>query len=336
MLNELSHGEKVVDVSTVWRSKRRKARIYNVIQFSSHSYQLPKNNALSGLCNGMIEAWILQGKPRAAILFVIENVTYNICDQVSEPPQLALVRRLNVFFPFSIAFPRVLHPRESPGNKSAAQNAHPDPPAGQAGAEQRASDVSATGSCLSVYFRRNLNWNLYPQRWHWSVGRLLPRRLRARSLSDRKGVGSPLDGREVAGNQEPFDQLPLGRDEESSASARQAGSAGPLHHGRRQNQNGFGHLHWALRDGQQHRRRPESVRNGAHRPVAVSDSALASRCSTEQALMSDFRHSRFVLKPQREGGGNNVYGHDIPDALSVMNRPTKELIAEINISLSFK
>lgn len=28
-------------------------------------------------------------------------------------------------------------------------------------------------------------------------------------------------------------------------------------------------------------------------------------------------HRRYVLKPQREGGGNNVYGHDIPDALSV-------------------
>lgn len=30
-----------------------------------------------------------------------------------------------------------------------------------------------------------------------------------------------------------------------------------------------------------------------------------------------FFFCRFVLKPQREGGGNNVYGHDIPDALSV-------------------
>jgi len=27
---------------------------------------------------------------------------------------------------------------------------------------------------------------------------------------------------------------------------------------------------------------------------------------------------RFVLKPQREGGGNNVYGVDIPEALRVI------------------
>lgn len=31
----------------------------------------------------MIEAWRMQAKPQAAILFVIEDVTYNICDQVS-------------------------------------------------------------------------------------------------------------------------------------------------------------------------------------------------------------------------------------------------------------
>lgn len=42
---------------------------------------MPENRALSGLCQGMIEAWKLQGNEKAAILFVIEDVTYNICDQ---------------------------------------------------------------------------------------------------------------------------------------------------------------------------------------------------------------------------------------------------------------
>lgn len=45
--------------------------------------QLPENSALSGLCGGLIDAWKLQNKPEAAILFVIEEVSYNICDQVS-------------------------------------------------------------------------------------------------------------------------------------------------------------------------------------------------------------------------------------------------------------
>lgn len=42
---------------------------------------LPENKALSGLCNGMIRAWELYGSSKAVILFVIENVSYNICDQ---------------------------------------------------------------------------------------------------------------------------------------------------------------------------------------------------------------------------------------------------------------
>ncbi|XP_046386680.1 glutathione synthetase-like isoform X2 [Ischnura elegans] len=42
---------------------------------------LPENNALQGLCGGMIEAWKLYGKPESVILFVVEDITYNICDQ---------------------------------------------------------------------------------------------------------------------------------------------------------------------------------------------------------------------------------------------------------------
>ncbi|XP_071448498.1 glutathione synthetase-like isoform X2 [Hetaerina americana] len=42
---------------------------------------LPENNALQGLCGGMIEAWKLYGKPESVILFVVEDVSYNICDQ---------------------------------------------------------------------------------------------------------------------------------------------------------------------------------------------------------------------------------------------------------------
>lgn len=43
--------------------------------------QLPENKALQGLCGGMIEAWKIYGKPEAVILFVVEDVSYNICDQ---------------------------------------------------------------------------------------------------------------------------------------------------------------------------------------------------------------------------------------------------------------
>ncbi|XP_073993314.1 glutathione synthetase-like isoform X3 [Rhodnius prolixus] len=43
--------------------------------------QLPENNALSGYCEGMLEAWRIFNVPDACILFVVEDVTYNICDQ---------------------------------------------------------------------------------------------------------------------------------------------------------------------------------------------------------------------------------------------------------------
>ncbi|CAH0551185.1 unnamed protein product [Brassicogethes aeneus] len=42
---------------------------------------LPDNNALQGLCQGLIDAWKIYGKLEAVILFVVEDITYNICDQ---------------------------------------------------------------------------------------------------------------------------------------------------------------------------------------------------------------------------------------------------------------
>ncbi|PNF30928.1 hypothetical protein B7P43_G03201 [Cryptotermes secundus] len=55
VLQELGHGDKIKNV--------------------------PVNTALEGLCGGMLEAWKIYGDPNAVILFVIENITYNICDQ---------------------------------------------------------------------------------------------------------------------------------------------------------------------------------------------------------------------------------------------------------------
>lgn len=43
---------------------------------------MPENKALSGICDGMITAWKIYNNPKAVIMFVIEDVSYNICDQV--------------------------------------------------------------------------------------------------------------------------------------------------------------------------------------------------------------------------------------------------------------
>ncbi|XP_057340725.1 glutathione synthetase-like [Microplitis mediator] len=42
---------------------------------------LPENNAIEGLCDGMLEAWGMYNDPRAIILFVVEEFSTNICDQ---------------------------------------------------------------------------------------------------------------------------------------------------------------------------------------------------------------------------------------------------------------
>ncbi|XP_076181057.1 glutathione synthetase-like [Ptiloglossa arizonensis] len=42
---------------------------------------LPENNALQIICSSIIEAWNIYGNQQAVILFVIEDITYNICDQ---------------------------------------------------------------------------------------------------------------------------------------------------------------------------------------------------------------------------------------------------------------
>ncbi|XP_049833687.1 glutathione synthetase-like isoform X2 [Schistocerca gregaria] len=42
---------------------------------------LPPNSALAGLCGGMIKAWKIYDNPKAVIMIVVEDVTYNICDQ---------------------------------------------------------------------------------------------------------------------------------------------------------------------------------------------------------------------------------------------------------------
>lgn len=62
--------------------------------FDYYMFQLPENKALEGLCSGMLEAWKIYGKQEAVILFIVEDVTYNICDQRFHEFE---IRRLNPY-----------------------------------------------------------------------------------------------------------------------------------------------------------------------------------------------------------------------------------------------
>ncbi|XP_059485491.1 glutathione synthetase-like isoform X2 [Neocloeon triangulifer] len=61
---------------------------------------LPENKALQGLCGGMLEAWKIYKNNKAVIMFIVEDVTYNICDQRfhefelrSQNPNVPVIRR---------------------------------------------------------------------------------------------------------------------------------------------------------------------------------------------------------------------------------------------------
>ena len=43
--------------------------------------KIPENHALEVLAGGLLEAWRIYNKPKSVIMFLVEDVTYNICDQ---------------------------------------------------------------------------------------------------------------------------------------------------------------------------------------------------------------------------------------------------------------
>ncbi|XP_076249666.1 glutathione synthetase isoform X2 [Calliopsis andreniformis] len=55
ILSELNHGDKIQNI--------------------------PENNPITGLSKGLVYAWELYDDKEAVILFVVESITYNICDQ---------------------------------------------------------------------------------------------------------------------------------------------------------------------------------------------------------------------------------------------------------------
>ncbi|KAL1400533.1 hypothetical protein pipiens_007348 [Culex pipiens pipiens] len=210
---------------------------------------LPENRALSGLCDAMVEAWKIQDRPKAVILFVIEDVTYNICDQ-----------RFHEFYiretyPFVQVIRRTLTQIFNGGKLG------PD------------GELLIDGQEVTViYFRAGYEPGHYYGPNEWSA-RLLMERSKAIKcpsiqyhLAGTKKVQQALakpgilkrfiaDDHKIDTIKEIFTGLyPLDKNEEGD----------------------------------------EAVRRALENP------------------------ERYVLKPQREGGGNNVYGEDIPGALEKM------------------
>ncbi|XP_031628682.1 glutathione synthetase-like isoform X2 [Contarinia nasturtii] len=212
---------------------------------------LPQNNALAGLCEGMIEAWNLKGNPNAAILFIIEDVTYNICDQ-----------RFHEFYI------RKMHPEIKVIRKTLTE-VHQFGSLGPNN-ELKINDVEVT----VVYFRAGYEPGHYPSQNEWD----------ARYVIEKStAIKCPSISYHLAGTKKVQQAL-----------------AKP------------GILKRFITDDIKIKQITD-IFTGLY----AMDSNTDEGQTALRMVLTD--PAKYVLKPQREGGGNNVYGHDIPNALQKMS-----------------
>ncbi|XP_014278447.1 glutathione synthetase isoform X2 [Halyomorpha halys] len=85
----VNNGIKQVEMNTIASgfghlgpsSNKLHRYVVKQLRMDKHLNHIPVNIALSKLCEGLIEAWRHYNVESAVILFVVEEVTFNICDQ---------------------------------------------------------------------------------------------------------------------------------------------------------------------------------------------------------------------------------------------------------------
>ncbi|KAJ2940815.1 hypothetical protein O0L34_g10064 [Tuta absoluta] len=220
---------------------------------------MPENHALSGLCSGIIEAYDLYAVRNAVVLFVIEEVSYNICDQrfhefeiFEKRPDIQIFRKtLNQ-----------IYEETSLNDKK------------QLILEGRPVAV--------VYYRSGYEPAQYPTQHEWDA------RLR---VERSNAIKSPSIQYQLAGTKKVQQALAM------------PGALEKFMGG--------------------------SANTGRVRDIFAGLYSLDFDEGGEKAVQMALDDAeRFVLKPQREGGGNNIYGAEIRDALTKM-RHSRERSAYI-------
>uniref|UniRef100_A0A1B6GW61 Glutathione synthetase n=1 Tax=Cuerna arida TaxID=1464854 RepID=A0A1B6GW61_9HEMI len=220
---------------------------------------LPENTALQGLCNGMLEAWKIFGKKNAIILFVIENVTYNICDQRFHEFE---IRKLN---------PEVRVIRRNLTEIGNFAKLGPN------------KELIIGGDTVAVvYYRAGYEPGHYMSEKEWD----------ARLLIERStAIKCPSIHYHLAGTKKVQQAL--------------------------------------AKPGSLERFLSDSKKIDAVRLIFTGlyslDQDESGDAGVEKALLSP---EKYVLKPQREGGGNNIYGEEIRTAMMSM-KDSKERSAWI-------
>ncbi|XP_050315569.1 glutathione synthetase-like isoform X4 [Anthonomus grandis grandis] len=222
-------------------------------------HNLPENNALTGMTMGLLEAWKIYGDPKAAIMVIVEDVTYNICDQRFHEFEL---RRLN--------------PRVKIMRRTLTQIY-------QEGCLTDDNELVVNGVIVSViYYRSAYTPEQIPTKKEWDARLMIER---------SQAIKCPSIQFHLAGTKKVQQAL-----------------AKP------------GVLEMFLSE-------PKKI--AAVREIFTGLYGLDFDEAGDQAIqMALDDPDRFVLKPQREGGGNNVYGMEIRDAILAM-KDTKERTAWI-------
>lgn len=197
----------------------------------------------------MCEAWKIIGNPKAAILFVIEDVTYNICDQ-----------RFHEFY-IREHYPHIRVVRKTLTQIYNEAKLGPN------------AELLIGGIQMSVvYFRAGYEPGHYHSKNEWD----------ARLLIERSAaIKSPSIHYHLAGTKKVQQALAMN-----------------------------GVLERFLTDADEIRRVKE-IFTGLY-------SLDKDEGGDEAVAMALENPEGFVMKPQREGGGNNIYGADIPPALAKM------------------
>lgn len=211
---------------------------------------MPENRALSGLCSGIIEAYDLFGVPSAVVLFVVEEISYNICDQrfhefeISERRQDIMVYRKTL---------NEIYEETTLNDKK---------------------QLMLDGKPVAVvYYRSGYEPAQYPTSREWDA------RLRVERSS---AIKCPSIHYQLAGTKKVQQALAAPGILEKFV----AGSA---------------------------TERVRDIFTGLYSLDFDESGERAVEMALEDA-------ERFVLKPQREGGGNNVYGAEVRTALLRMRR----------------
>lgn len=210
---------------------------------------LPENNALQGLCEGMLEAWKLYGSTSAVILFIVEDVTYNICDQryheyelVRLQPQIQIMRR---------TLTQVAAGASLDANKK----------------------LFIDGKEIAVvYFRAGYEPSHYPSQREWDARILMEKSLAIKCPSIHYHLAGTKKVQQVLAKS--------GAVEMFLSDANKVNAV-------------------------------KSIFTGLY----SLDFDEVGNKAVQMALDSP---ERFVLKPQREGGGHNVYGEDVREAVLKM------------------